>query len=470
MADKPLVFISHITEEKELAQAFKAMVESAFLKMIEVFVSSDAESIPMGEHWLQTVRKALKRCKVEIVVCSPISVKRPWIQFEAGAGWIRDIPVIPLCHSGMTPSRLPIPLNMLQGATATDVVDVERVLRKLAEVLGSKTPAVDVPAFVARATAFEAQHLSMQEAVPAAPAAPAAAVTSSNPVKEPLHRMFENIVERAKLKNPITGVPTGFHKLDEMTGGIQPGDLIILAARPSMGKTALALNLAQNACITQAKHQHLPEDEKPPRYPTLVFSLEMNEEQLTERIVCSEARVDASRLRAGRMVEQEFRDLVQAADRVHKAPLFINEEARAIGDIEEAARRWRNFDGVAGPILVDSLHLVEGDSQVNTARRLKRLARELKCPVLLISPVNPAVDKRSDPRPVGADLLAGYEEADLVLFIYREARYLTDEHERAKVERDAEVIIDKHRNGPTGTAHLIFRGEHRRFENPAADW
>ncbi|MEX1368493.1 MAG: DnaB-like helicase C-terminal domain-containing protein [Nannocystaceae bacterium] len=461
MADKPLVFISHITEEKELAQAFKAMVEHAFLGLIEVFVSSDAESISMGEHWLETVRKALKRCKVEIVVCSPISVTRPWIQFEAGAGWIRDISVIPLCHSGMTPSRLPIPLNMLQGATTTDVKDIERVLHKLAKVLGSETPAVDIAGFVAKAATFEEQHLSMQKASPA---------LSSTPVAKQIHKMFESLTERAKLKNPITGVPTGFHKLDEITGGMQPGDLIILAARPSMGKTALALNLVQHACITQAKHQHLPEDDQPRRYPTLVFSLEMSKEQLIERLVCSEARVDASRVRTARLVEADFRELAQAADRLHKGPLFINEEARAIQDIEETARRWRNFDGVAGLVVVDSLHLVEGDSPVNIARRLKRLARELECPVLLISPVNPAVDERSDPRPVGADITAGYEEADLILFIYREVRYFSDYEEQAKVDRDAEVIIGKHRNGPTGTVHLVFRGEHTRFENPTYDW
>jgi replicative DNA helicase len=167
--------------------------------------------------------------------------------------------------------------------------------------------------------------------------------------KEIIHGVFENITERAKLKNPITGVPTQFHKLDEMTGGLQPGDLVILAARPSMGKTALALNMAQHACITQPKHQHLPEDERPPRYPTLVFSLEMSAGQLIERILCSEARVDASRLRAGRMVEQEFRELVQAADRLHKAPLFIDDSgAPTILEIRARARRFRQDRQLTG--------------------------------------------------------------------------------------------------------------------------
>ena len=312
--------------------------------------------------------------------------------------------------------------------------------------------------------------------------------------KEIIHGVFENITERAKLKNPITGVPTAFHKLDEMTGGLQPGDLIILAARPSMGKTALALNLAQHACITQAKHQHLPEEERPPRYPTLVFSLEMSAGQLIERILCSEARVDASRLRAGRMVEQEFRELVQAADRLHKAPLFIDDSgAPTILEIRARARRFRQDRQLFPPkddtgkrkalglIVVDYLQLCRGgkgryDSREQEiseiSRGLKAIAKELELPVLALSQLNRGVDSRSDHRPQLSDLResgAIEQDADVIMFIYREARYLTDEQERAKVERDAEVIIGKQRNGPTGTVHLIFRGEHTRFENPAVD-
>lgn len=109
---KTLVFISHITPEKEVAIAFKELIEESFLNMIEVFVSSDGESINMGQRWLESITVALKKCSIEIVLCSPQSVQRPWINFEAGAAWIRDIPVIPLCHSGMEPSKLPVPLNL----------------------------------------------------------------------------------------------------------------------------------------------------------------------------------------------------------------------------------------------------------------------------------------------------------------------------------------------------------------------
>lgn len=314
--------------------------------------------------------------------------------------------------------------------------------------------------------------------------------------KDLIHGVFENITERAKQKNPITGVPTGFNKLDEMTGGLQPGDLVILAARPSMGKTALALNLAQNACITQAKHMHLPEDDRPPLYPTLVFSIEMSAAQLIERILCSEARVDASRLRSGKMVDQEFRDLVQAADRLHKSPLFIDDSGSpTILEIRARARRFRQDrqlfapqedDGSSplpkmGLLVVDYLQLCRGgkgryDSREQEiseiSRGLKAIAKELELPVLALSQLNRGVDSRSDHRPQLSDLResgAIEQDADVIMFIYREARYITDEQERAKVERDAEVIIGKQRNGPTGTVHLIFRGEHTRFENPAIE-
>ncbi len=128
--------------------------------------------------------------------------------------------------------------------------------------------------------------------------------------KDLIHGVFEAITERAKLKNPITGVPTSYKKLDEMTGGMQPGDLVIMAARPSMGTTALSLNFAQHACIVQERDMHKPEAERPPKFPVLYFSLEMGANQLIERILCSEARIDAGKLRAGRLVEQEFAALV----------------------------------------------------------------------------------------------------------------------------------------------------------------
>ena len=156
--DKRLVFISHITEEQEVALAFKDLIENSFLGMIEVFVSSDHDSIRMGQKWLDQISNALKACAIEIVLCSPKSIHRPWINFEAGAGWVRDIPVIPLCHSGIEPSKLPMPLNLLQAAKANEISSLKLIFPVLAQAIGAKTPNTDFSDFVARVVEFESRY------------------------------------------------------------------------------------------------------------------------------------------------------------------------------------------------------------------------------------------------------------------------------------------------------------------------
>lgn len=155
---KPLVFISHITEEKEIAIAFKELIESSFLNMLEVFVSSDEDSIHMGQKWLDRISNSLKTCNVEIVLCSPNAIKRPWINFEAGAGWVREIPVIPLCHSGIEPSKLPMPLNLLQAARANESSSLKLIFPVLAQAIGAKTPNVDFTDFVNKVKDFEGRY------------------------------------------------------------------------------------------------------------------------------------------------------------------------------------------------------------------------------------------------------------------------------------------------------------------------
>ncbi len=155
---KPVVFVSHITAEGEVAQLFKNLVSAHFLGLIDVFVSSDGQTISMGQRWLDSITKALNDCVIEIVVASPESVTRPWVNFEAGAGWVRNIPVIPLCHSGLVPSALPVPLNLLQSARATDQADLKRIFDVLAKALGGTTPTVDFSKFIADVAAFEKQY------------------------------------------------------------------------------------------------------------------------------------------------------------------------------------------------------------------------------------------------------------------------------------------------------------------------
>lgn len=155
---KSLVFISHITEEKEIAIAFRELIESSFLGMLDVFVSSDEDSIHMGQKWLDRISNGLKTCAIEIVLCSPKSILRPWINFEAGAGWVRDIPVIPLCHSGIEPAKLPTPLNLLQAAKANEVSSLKLIFPVLAQAIGAKTPNIDFSDFVAKVTEFEIRY------------------------------------------------------------------------------------------------------------------------------------------------------------------------------------------------------------------------------------------------------------------------------------------------------------------------
>jgi hypothetical protein len=163
MSIKKIIFISHITEEKEIAIAFKELIEESFLGMIEVFVSSDSQSIAMGQKWLDGITKSLKECSIEIILCSPKSIQRPWINFEAGAGWIRDISVIPLCHSGMKPSNLPMPLNLLQATTANEVSSLKLIFPVIANAIGAKTPNINFQNFIDKVNEFEIKYTFWDE-------------------------------------------------------------------------------------------------------------------------------------------------------------------------------------------------------------------------------------------------------------------------------------------------------------------
>jgi replicative DNA helicase len=315
-----------------------------------------------------------------------------------------------------------------------------------------------------------------------------------------MFEVFRGITERQKRTDPITGVGTGFNRMDEMTAGLQPGDLIIIAARPSMGKTAFALNIAQNACILAPKFVNVPEEQRPQRFPVLFFSLEMGATQLIERILCSEARVDYAKLRrGGRMRESDFRGLIAAADRISAAKLYIDDTAApSILEIRARARRWRDDRNIFPPeneetdsekkplglVVIDYLQLAKGgkgnynvrEQEISEiSRGLKALAKEIKCPVIALSQLNRAVDSRPDHRPMLSDLResgAIEQDADVIMFIYREERYLNADAPPEEVERvqnKAEVIVGKQRNGPIGTVHLNFIKHHTRFENPASE-
>ena len=279
--------------------------------------------------------------------------------------------------------------------------------------------------------------------------------------------MFSSLDERFKAAGGITGVPTGFADLDARTAGLQPTELIILAARPAMGKTSFAMSLAQNAATTAG-------------WPCLVFSLEMSSTQLAERMLCSEARVDSSALRRGQLQRQDMTNLTYAAATLSKAPILIDDTpALSLRELRARARRFRSnkelFGGKkTGLILIDYLQLMRGSPQAAKASReqeiseisrgLKALAKELECPVLALSQLNRSLEQRTDKRPQLSDLResgAIEQDADVILFIYRDVIY----NKEAENPHIAEVIIGKNRHGATGTVETHFEGRYTRFEN-----
>ncbi|MRR53617.1 MAG: replicative DNA helicase [Deltaproteobacteria bacterium] len=272
------------------------------------------------------------------------------------------------------------------------------------------------------------------------------------------------IGELYEKKESVTGVPTGFIDLDHKTAGFQRGDLIIIAGRPSMGKTAFALNIAQYAAV----HAQ-------PSYPVVIFSLEMSKEQLVTRLLCSEARVDASRLRTGHLVEGDWDKIMRGADKLHEAKIFIDDTpAISVMEMRAKARRLKAEHGI-GMIVVDYLQLMRGGSSPESrqqeiseiSRSLKALAKELSVPVVALSQLNRGLENRTDKRPIMSDLResgAIEQDADIIMFVYRDEVY---NKENPDVKGRAEIIIGKQRNGPIGTVDLTFLGEFTRFENCA---
>lgn len=276
--------------------------------------------------------------------------------------------------------------------------------------------------------------------------------------------LLEQLYERKEL---VTGVPTGFMDLDRVTAGFQRGDLIVIAARPSMGKTALALNIAAYAAL-----------ETQPKTGVAMFSLEMSKEQLALRLLCSEARVDSAKARNGFLGERDFPKLAQAAGRLAEAPIYIddNSDTTALTLKAKCRRLAHDPQSNLGLVIVDYLQLMRsaqpGESRekeiAEISRSLKALAKELKLPVIALSQLNRQVETRPDRRPLLADLResgAIEQDADVIAFIYRDEMY----HRDSKEPGVAEVIIAKQRNGPTDTAKLTYLSQYTRFENYAPE-
>ena len=293
-------------------------------------------------------------------------------------------------------------------------------------------------------------------------------------IKPLLMTAYDQIEKQFQHKGEATGISTGFYDLDDLTSGLQPTDLIILAARPSMGKTALALNIAHHIALKE-------------RQPVAVFSLEMSKEQLVQRLICSEASIKSQDLRRGRVQDSDWHRITNAVNNLYQAPIYIDDQPGAgTFEMRAKARRLTAEHGQLGLIVIDYLQLAHSSGKSENrvqeiseiARAFKSMARELKCPIIALSQLSRAVEQREDKRPMLSDLRESGSieaEADLVTFIYRPSYYkrklmMKDGMPDPNAEPDpdegiAEIIIGKQRNGPVGTIRLAFQPEYARFAN-----
>ncbi|TVQ78827.1 MAG: replicative DNA helicase [Bradymonadales bacterium] len=286
---------------------------------------------------------------------------------------------------------------------------------------------------------------------------------STSSLRDMVMQAFKSIQERFEKKSAVTGLATGFDGFDRLTSGLQKTDLIILAARPSVGKTAFGLNLALNVALRE-------------NVPTVVFSLEMSKEQLVQRLLALESRVDGGRIRGGFLSDEDWPRLTHAASVLSEAPVFIDDTpGLSIFELRAKCRRLAKSHGL-GFVIVDYLQLMRVKGRVESREReiaeismsLKALSKELGIPVLALSQLNRSLESRQDKRPVLSDLRESgsiEQDADLIMFLYRDEVY----HPDTDSPGVAEVILAKHRNGPTGVVKLAFLKEYTRFENLADD-
>ncbi len=285
------------------------------------------------------------------------------------------------------------------------------------------------------------------------------------PISEVAHKQLQHIEEIAGREQLVTGISTGFRDLDYMTSGLQRGDLIIIAARPSMGKTAFCLNVAQNASL---RIQHHGE-----KAIVGIFSLEMSKEQLVQRMLCSQARIDAHRLRTGMLSKEDWRHLALGVSELAETKIFLD-DTPAISSLEMRAklRRLKNEQRGLDMVIVDYLQLMSGKGKIESrqqevsqiSRDLKAMAKEMNVPMIALSQLSRAVESRSDHRPMLSDLRESgsiEQDADVVMFIYRDDVY-NPETEKQNI---AEIIIGKQRNGPIGDVELVFLKQLTRFED-----
>jgi replicative DNA helicase len=283
-------------------------------------------------------------------------------------------------------------------------------------------------------------------------------------VAELLKDSFETITKLYEAGSDITGTPSGFRDLDRLTSGFQPGNLVIIAARPSMGKSALALCMASNVSVRYGM-------------PVALFTLEMSKAEVTQRLMCAEGKVESQRLRTGKLATDDWPRLTAACDKLAKAPIYVDDTGSiTMMEIRSKLRRLKSREPDLGLVIVDYLQLMTSGTTVENrvqevsqiSRSLKVLARDLDVPIIALSQLSRAVEQRHDKRPILSDLResgAIEQDADVVMFVYRDEYYNPEDTESAGI---AEVILSKHRNGATGSEKLAFQKRYAKFADLAA--
>ena len=282
-----------------------------------------------------------------------------------------------------------------------------------------------------------------------------------SPLSDILVENIELLEQAVRNRGKVTGITTGFKTLDDVTAGLHNSDLIILAARPAMGKTAFALNIAQNAALKGGGH-------------VLIFSLEMSKTQLSQRLLAMEAKIDSEKLKKGMIGQSEWNDIFEASDRLSRADINIDDTPdMSVFEIKNKCRRMKAEKGL-DLVIIDYLQLMHGESRTDNrqqeiselSRYLKLLAREMDCPVLVLSQLSRAPEMRPNHRPVLSDLRESgsiEQDADIVIFLYRDDYY----NEESEKQGICEVNLAKHRNGPTGTVELTWVARYTKFADKA---
>ena len=292
------------------------------------------------------------------------------------------------------------------------------------------------------------------------------------PIRDVLHDAYESLEERSKNNGEVTGIATGYIGLDRMTSGLHADELIILAARPSVGKTAFVLNIAKNVAVNLNE-------------TVAIFSLEMGAESLVERIICSHASINAGHLKTGKLTDEEYTQYFVATGVLAEAPIYIDDTPGIrVSEIRAKCRRLKQERNNPGLVVIDYLQLIEGNGKESRqqevseiSRNLKKLAKELKVPVIALSQLSRGVEQRQDKRPIMSDIRESgsiEQDADIVAFLYRDDYYRQEPDENGQVPEvepnsTIEVIIEKNRSGPRGTVELNFMKEFNKFTNLVPD-